>query len=102
VIATCPDREILNRHLTESREFPADVTRHIEGCADCQQELETLTDSPLRAVGLSDQTPFNDDVEPILRRVMDDLIENGPGDGLAAVMGAGVGAMGYPFHLSRR
>jgi eukaryotic-like serine/threonine-protein kinase len=80
MIATCPDREILNRHLAESCEFPADVTRHIEECADCQQELETLTDSPLREVGLSDRTPFNDDVEPILRRVMDDLIENGPGD----------------------
>jgi WD40 repeat protein len=80
MIATCPDREILNRHLAESREFPADVTRHIEGCADCQRELETLTDSPLGVIGLSDRTPFNDDVEPVLRRVMDDLIENGPGD----------------------
>ena len=80
MIATCPDREILVRHLAESCEFPADVTRHIEGCADCQRELEVLTDSPLRAVGLSDRTPFNADVEPILRRVMDHLIENGPGD----------------------
>ncbi|MBN9522397.1 serine/threonine protein kinase [bacterium] len=73
--ALCPDRAALARHLAGDRGFPADVTRHLDDCTDCQRELDRLTAPPPDAVTAAGRTPVD---EPALRRLMGDLIRTGP------------------------
>jgi WD40 repeat protein/serine/threonine protein kinase len=80
-LKSCPQSECLHALLngTLLQDEQDELTRHLDDCAACQQRLERLAArSPVWPEAAREMVQENTDLDPELRRVMDEL--RGPGD----------------------